>query len=126
MIKADKSNKNARMPMLMLLILMSIALGGCGGAGATDEPVTVQTVTGTGQGYASEIVAEVILEGTVITAIEVIESGDTPGLSEGAFKAVIDEVLQKQTIEGIDAVAGATGSSGGVITAIEDALSKVE
>ena len=120
-----------RMKGALLLALMTVltlgVLTACGGAGATEEPAAmVQTVTGSGQGYAGEVIVEVTLEGDTITAIEVVESGDTPGLSDGAFDAVIEEVIENQSIEGVDVVAGATGSSEGLLEAIADALSNVE
>jgi uncharacterized protein with FMN-binding domain len=115
---------------LVLLLITFLTLGvltACGDAGATEEPpAAVQTVTGTGQGYAEPVVVEVTVEGDTITAIEVIESGDTPGLSDGAFEAIIEAVLENQSVEGVDVVSGATGSSEGILEAIADALSKVE
>jgi uncharacterized protein with FMN-binding domain len=114
---------------LVLLLITFLTLGvltACGDVGATEEPAAVQTVTGTGQGYAEPVVVEVTVEGDTISAIEVIESGDTPGLSDGAYEAIIEAVLENQSVEGVDVVSGATGSSEGILEAIADALSKVE
>lgn len=121
-----KQSKGTRM-LVVVAILAMILLTACGGSGATEEPAAAdpQTVTGTGQGYAGDVVVEVtVLEG-VIQSIEVTESADTPGLSDGAFDAVIEAVLESQSTD-VDVVSGATGSSEGILEAIEDALSKVQ
>jgi len=38
---------------------------------------------------------------------------------------MIEKIIEKQTVEGIDVVAGATGSSQGILDAVEDALSQI-
>ncbi|MEN1761910.1 FMN-binding protein [Anoxynatronum sibiricum] len=113
--------------LMMVAVLTMGVLTACGGSGATEEApaATPQTVTGTGQGYADDVVVEVTVLDGVIQSIEVVESADTPGLSDGAFDAVIEAVLENQSTD-VDAVSGATGSSEGLLEAIKDALSKVE
>ena len=80
--------------------------------------------TGSGAGYAGEVVVKVTLDGNTITAIEVVESNDTPGLSDGAFEQIIGGVIENQSIEGVDIVSGATGSSNGILNAINEALAQ--
>ncbi len=119
--------KRNRIPVIALIAVMALSLlTGCGGAGATEEPPAeaAKTLTGTGQGYAGEVVVEVTMEGDDITAIKVIESQDTPGISDGAFEQIIESVLENQGVPGVDAVSGATGSSDGILEAIADALAQ--
>ncbi|SMP61403.1 FMN-binding protein [Anoxynatronum buryatiense] len=112
--------------VLVLLVATFVILGSLSLAGRTDATSEsaggTQVLTGSGQGYASQITVEVTMDGDTITGIEVVESDDTPGLSDGAFDAVIEAVLANQSAEGVDMVSGATGSSEGVLNAIKEAL----
>ena len=112
--------------LLSFVLITVVTLGlltACGG-GASEPAVEAQTLTGTGTGYAGELLVEVTVEGDDITAIEVVESSDTPGLSDGAFDEIIPVVIENDSVEGIDMVSGATGSSEGLLEAIADALSQ--
>ncbi len=118
-------DKNQVKGLVVLVLLTGLVLGGLTACGDTSANVVeTQTLTGTGEGYAGEVVVEVTVEGDTITAIEVIESSDTPGLSDGAYDAIIEDVLEKQSVEGVDMVSGATGSSTGIVEAVKDALSQ--
>ncbi len=111
---------------VILALIMILGLGmmtACGDTAATEPE---QTATGTGEGYAGPVVVEVTIQGDEIQSIEVLEHADTPGLADGAFDNIINQVLENQSTENVDVVAGATGSSGGIIEAIEEALSKIE
>jgi uncharacterized protein with FMN-binding domain len=111
---------------LVLIMILSLGMTACGDTDTAAPEQQEQTVTGTGEGYAGPVVVEVTVQGDEIQAIEVVEHSDTEGLADGAFDNIIDQVLEDQSTENVDAVAGATGSSAGIIEAIEDALSKVE
>lgn len=95
-----------------------------GSALASSAPSGPVTYTGTGEGYAGEVVVKVTMEGGNIIAIEVVESSDTPGLSDGVFDEIIAAVMANQSVEGVDVIAGATGSSSGALAAIEEALAQ--
>ena len=89
---------------------------------ASSAPSGPVTYTGSGTGYAGEVVVQVTMEGGIITAIEVVESSDTPGLSDGAFDDIIAAVLEQQSLDGIDVVSGATASSNGILEALANAM----
>jgi uncharacterized protein with FMN-binding domain len=108
---------------LILAVATFVILGSLSMTGVTGATgVEALTFTGSSQGYASEITVEVTMDGDTITAIEVVEAGDTPGLSDNAFNTVIEAVLANQTVDGVDVMTGATGSSEGILNAIRDAL----
>jgi uncharacterized protein with FMN-binding domain len=118
--------KRKKKGLIILALIIMLSLGmmtACGDTGTTEPE---QTVTGTGEGYAGPVVVEVTVQGDEIQSIEVLEYADTPGLADGAFDNIIEQVLENQSTENVDVVAGATGSSQGIIEAIEDALSKIE
>ena len=111
--------------VLILIVMTVVILGSLSMTGTTGATgAEALTLTGSGQGYASEITVEVTMDGDTITAIDVVEAGDTPGLSDNAFDAIIETVLASQSVDGVDVVTGATGSSEGILEAIRDALNQ--
>ncbi len=79
--------------------------------------------TGIAEGYDGDIEVLVTVENGQITSVEILSAdGETYRYLKNAM-AVIDTVLQYQTWE-VDAVAGATYSSQGILDAVADALSQ--
>jgi RnfABCDGE-type electron transport complex G subunit len=76
--------------------------------------------TGTGQGLFGPMKVEVTMAGGVIEEITVLEHSDTPEYAADAF-TLINLIKERQTLD-VDAVSGATGSSTGLLEAIEAAL----
>ena len=111
---------------LMLLTVMVLGpLTACGGTDAGEAGGETEVVTGTGEGYNGPITVEVTVENDTITAVEVVESSETEGIATPAFEEISETVVKNQSTEGIDMVSGATGSSTGILEAIEDALSQI-
>ena len=79
------------------------------------------TYEGTGTGYKGDIRVEVVVGNGEITSIEVTETTDDAAYFSQA-EALTEEILDRQTTEGVDAVSGATFSSNGIIEAVKDAL----
>jgi uncharacterized protein with FMN-binding domain len=81
------------------------------------------TYTGKGMGYAGYITVEVKIKSQAIKSIKIIKvEADDPPYMEKA-KRVIDYILKAQSLD-VDTVSGATFSSNGIISAVEDALNK--
>lgn len=76
---------------------------------------------GSANGYKGEIKVEVKLSKDKIEDIKVISNTDTPIISEAPVNIIPKKVLQTQGL-GVDVVAGATGTSRGVIAAINNAI----
>lgn len=79
--------------------------------------------TGTGKGMMGPMTVEVTVENGAISNIVLKEHSETEGVYEKAETWVIAEILEDQTAE-VDAVAGATYASNGIMQATADALSK--
>ena len=116
----DKKQIRGALVLIAATFVILGTLSFTGTTGATAE--AAQILSGSGQGYAGQITVEVIKQGDTVTAINVVNSDDTPGLSDGAFETIIEAVLANQTPDGVDIVSGATGSSEGILTAIRNAL----
>lgn len=77
--------------------------------------------TGTGYGYGGDIVVSVTVSGGQITDISIVSAeGETPEFFSRAL-AVCDAILAQQLPQ-VDAVAGATFSSEGIMEAVQNAL----
>ena len=83
------------------------------------------TYTGNGKGYSGTITLTAKIKKGVIKSLEV-EHTDTPMFFKKAWDALENEIIQNQSVDGIDAVSGATYSSKGIINAMKDILKQAE
>lgn len=75
---------------------------------------------GTGTGYAGDITVAVQIKDKQIVAIDILSSSDDAAFFKRA-QAVIDKIIEGQTLD-VDTVSGATYSSRGIISAVENAM----
>lgn len=66
---------------------------------------------------------KVTMNGDKIEAVEVIEHGETVGISDPAIAQIPEKIVAAQSAD-VDAVAGATKTSEAIIAAVKDALAK--
>ncbi len=114
--------------VLVLALMFVFALAaGCGTPDEeppppADDEVEEQVLRGEGQGYNADvpIVVDVTMVGDEITAIEIVEHEETPGLSDPAFEEVPDAIIAAQSTD-VDVVSGATDTSNGIMEAVANA-----
>jgi fumarate reductase flavoprotein subunit len=73
------------------------------------------------QGMFGTITATVTISGGKITAVSEENEMETPYVGQYAMDAMVKEMVAKNTVQ-VDGVAGATSSSNGLRTAVEDCL----
>lgn len=78
---------------------------------------------GTGSGLGGPIKVKVKVEDGKMTAIEVVEHMETPGVGDRAFASMPQAMIDAQSAD-VDMVAGATISSKGLISAVKDAMAQ--
>ena len=83
------------------------------------------TYTGTGKGYSGTITLTAKIKKGVIKSLEV-EHTDTPIFFKKAWEVLENEIIQNQSVDGIDTVSGATYSSKGILNAMKDILKQAE
>ncbi|HEX2926671.1 MAG TPA: FMN-binding protein [Ruminiclostridium sp.] len=84
------------------------------------------TYEGSGTGFRGGITTvSVTVKNSRITNVEVVSNQDTGRFFDRASGTVIDEILNTQSTQ-VDAVSGATYSSSGIMSAVEDALSRAD
>ena len=97
-----------------------------GGAAAETAAETAaaegETVTGEGEGYGGKIQAEVVLDGDKIVGLTLTGDDETPAIGGAALPVLTEAILKNQSIDGVDAVAGATWTSKGVFDAVKNAM----
>lgn len=76
---------------------------------------------GLGEGRSGMIKVAVLVKNHVITAIRILSQSESK-FAQPAQQRIIDAVLEKQTVQGVDAVSGATLTSQGMLTAIGMAI----
>lgn len=82
------------------------------------------TYEGTGTGFrGAETTVSVVVKNGKITDITTVSYGDDRPYYSRAFKTVSKEIISGQSTD-VDSVSGATFSSRGIMSAVEDALSK--
>ena len=84
------------------------------------------TYTGSGTGFhGATTTVSVTISGGQITDIETVSTGDDSKYYTRAFSSISSEILSLQD-SSVDTVSGATYSSKGIISAVEDALSQAK
>lgn len=80
-----------------------------------------RVVTGAATGRMGQIVVKVALDGGAVESVDVVKHDETLTIAASALARIPQQVVKYQTLD-VDAVAGATVTSYGVIFAIENAL----
>ena len=81
--------------------------------------------SGTGTGKNGEIPVTVTVENGNITQIDIGENEETAGIFEGVERDLLPEIIQNQSTD-VQAIAGATLSSNGVIEGVSQALEQAD
>lgn len=80
---------------------------------------------GVGSGMGGELTVKVTMDGEKIVSVTVLSNNETQGIGTRAIEKIPSEIVAAQSTE-VDAVSGATTTSKAIITAVQDALSKVK
>ena len=102
---------------LMMALVMALSLSPM----AMAESFADGTYTGSGKGMMGNIEVSVTVEGGKITAVEVTSQSETAGISDPALETIPQAIVDAQSWE-VDAVAGATFTSNGIMEAVKNAI----
>jgi len=101
---------------------LCLTLFACSQSGQTG--LTPGTYIGTGSGHGGPIEVQLIVDETgAIAELIILDEGETPAYAAGALESLPKSIIEKQSL-GLDAVAGATLSSQGLLAAAADAITK--
>ncbi len=88
-----------------------------------DGQMTAGTYTATAHGAKHDLTVSVTVSENVIEAVEVVESDDSPYISESAINALPQRIIDKQSVA-VDGVTGATMTSSAILSAVSDCLTQ--
>ena len=121
---------------LLLVLMMLLSVAGCQSKPTVEEPKTPEnppvetdslytpgTYTGKGAGINGDIEVEVTVTENEITNVKVLSHNETPSVSDLALSDIPANIVKHQSL-GVDAIAGATYSSNGVLEAVANALTQ--
>ena len=111
---------------ILIILLICTILAGCDNhTKDTPAPEELQMqdgeFEGLGEGRSGMIKLAITVKNHIITAIQILSQSESK-FAQPAEQQIIDAVLEKQTIQGVDAVSGATLTSRGMLTAIGMAI----
>ncbi len=79
--------------------------------------------TGVGEGYNDDVEVEITVDEGEIVELELVEHDDTDDIMEDAWDEMPDRIINEQSTD-VDTVTDATGSSEGIIVAVEEAMNE--
>lgn len=117
---------------ILLVLSMAIALAACGGGTAATEAAAgtgpkAGTYTGEAKGYGGDLKVDVtIAEDGKITEVKAQENSETPEIGGAALETLAKSVVEKNGVEGVEAVSGATVTSEAFIKAVTAAVDQAK
>jgi len=112
-------NKVLHVFIIALLVLSSLV-----GCSSTPSKWNDGEFEGAAEGMHGDVTMKVVIKDGKITSIDVVSQSETEGISDLAFEKIPSSIIEKQGIEEVDTVAGATVSSNAIINAVDVALKK--
>ena len=100
------------------MLMMTVVA--CGGTPKVNTDIN-GSFEGTGDGRNGEVKVSVAVVKGIITSVTVLESLETEEYALPVFEQIIASIIANNNIN-IDVVSGATLSSQGILTAVENAL----
>ncbi|QQO09419.1 flavocytochrome c [Breznakiella homolactica] len=99
-----------------------ISFFACASSGkGSAQSYTPGTYSAEAQGFGGTFTVSVTVDASKITAIEIGDNNETPGIGSNAITMIPGQVIENQSLA-VDAVAGATITSNGLLGALEAAL----
>ena len=108
-----KERKEIHMKKFLGILLAAVML-------MTSVVAMADTFEGVGTGMGGELKVTITVEEGKITAIEATSHNETAGISDPAFAQIPQAIIDNQSLA-VDAVAGATMTSNGLLAAVEAA-----
>lgn len=106
-----------------ILLVLALAFAGCGAKGGSSSSTpAAKTLTGQGKGYGGTITVTVTTQGDKITAVKVDAPDETPAVGGPAIQSIPEAIVAAGTVDGVEAVSGATYTSQGILNAVKNAL----
>jgi len=110
--------------VLYVFIIGLLVLSSLVGCSNTPSKWNDGEYEGAAEGMHGDVTMKVVIKDGKITTVDVVSQTETEGISDLAFEKIPASIVEKQGIEEVDTVAGATVSSTAIINAVDNALKK--
>ncbi len=110
--------------LVLVLVLLLSVLSGCttGTDDASGDDLYIAgTYKGKAEGHNGPIEVEVKVDAKEIKSVEVLGHEESAGVADPALERIPERIVEDQSLA-VDAVAGATFTSNGILEAVEEAL----
>lgn len=104
---------------------MLAGMVGLSSAGLAENAWTAGTYTASAKGFGGDVTVTLTVDGTGITAAEIVGEGETPALGGAAMTQLSDAILAAQSAD-VDGVTGATITSTAVKNAAAQAIAAAQ
>jgi uncharacterized protein with FMN-binding domain len=122
MISMESIMKKSLFVLLILAVLVGLAVSCASSASAAGSGYADGVYEGEGQGFGGKVPVTVTVQGGKIVSVEVGQNGETAGIGSRAIDILPAQIVEKQGVAGVDAVAGASFSSKAILDAVKAAL----
>lgn len=109
------------MALAAILVFSLVACGEKAGESKNETKAEAQVLKGEADGFKGKVTVEVTKEGDKITNLAIEGKDETPEYGGEAIKELSKTITEKGTVEGVEAVSGATITSEAVFKAIKEA-----
>lgn len=113
--------------LIIAMLLLSLLVGFVGGAAvqevAAQSMYTAGSYTATVKGHNADLTVEVEFSEDAITAVQVTEHAESPGIADPALAQIPDAIVSNQSL-GVDTVSGATVTSKAILAAVTDCVTQ--
>lgn len=110
----------------LLLGCVCLLLVGCSSSPKEVKLYNDGDYIGVGAGMCGSIQVQVHIEESKIQSIQLIKSSETHAYQQEVEEKLIPKIIEKNSLEGIDEVTGATETSKGVLTGVNVALGQAK
>ncbi len=112
------SNRNRTFILLLAAALVLLAAVGAGA-----QSYTAGAYQAKAQGMGGDVSVEVVFDADHIQSVNVTAHNETPGIADPAIAQIPVSIVERQSL-GVDAVAGASITSGAILSAVEDCVTQ--
>lgn len=105
------------------IVAMGLACGLLLLAGCAAGQYVDGSYRGSAEGRYGAITVDVHIARGRISTVEIVSANETPGMLDPVRDTMVPEIIEAQSVQGVDTISGATVSSSAVLEAVGQALS---
>lgn len=124
-VAEGKKQSKKKMPILVVATIIFVVAVGVLGYTIYQYGETVKSqeiISGTGEGFQGDIVAELTIRGNQVVELRLIGEDENGVMGKTALPELAKRIVAAHGLDGVDGVAGATLTSNGIFEAVNAAI----